>query len=180
MSTATTLLYEATGVATAGVPATTTSVDAGTIKFGLADAVDASGSPITVPTATGNQYSFVKSLFLNVTVAATTSTNLSNRTISYDTVPTGLNYFFAAVAKGSYVQATAAAAVANTSANGTAPAGYTAITATAATYDAANSSSTATGMNGAYCTCCAGVSNAYTAGGGISADTIFTVGYSEQ
>jgi hypothetical protein len=180
MTTATVHIFEDIGVLSSGHGTTQTDVDAGTVKFGLSDADDASASPISVPATTGNAYSYAKSLYLDVTVAATTSTSLLNRTVKYDSAPTGLNYFWKAINLGSYVQATAAADTTNASANGTAPTGYTAITTSPQTYDSATQSSTATGQNGKYAVIASGASNAYVAGGGLSANTVFTLGYDEQ
>lgn len=180
MATATVHIFEDTGVASAGAGTTATDVDGSSVKFGLADAVDASASPISVPANPGNNYSYAKSLYLDVTVAATTSTNLLNRQISVASGPTGLSHYFKAVNKGSYAQATGAAAANNTSANGTAPAGYAAVTSTPTNYDTATASSTATGQNGAYCVIATGVDGSYASGGGLSTAQTLTFTYSEQ
>lgn len=129
-----------------------------TPNFGQSDAVSATGT-VAIPTATGTNYGYYKNFYLDVTVAATTTSTITNRRISLASgAPSGLALFFKANT-GAYVAGTS---IASSGSNGPAvPVGYTTITTSTQVYDSANASSTATGKNGGYAQVAVGVDSTY-------------------
>lgn len=133
----------------------------------------AGSTAIPIPTTSpANAYSYVKTLFLNVTGAA--STTLSNRKVYSNGAPaTGLYYWYKDGGT-SYTQATGPVEADNTSANGTGPAGYTAMAASqgaASSWYATGVSAGATGRNGDYVNLVLGVGGNYTGGGNAATAT---------
>ena len=120
-------------------------------------------TPIPIPTATGTNYSWVKTLALVVTTSGTTA--ISNRRIQLSTTEsTGLGIFFKASA--TYAQATAEIASAGTNGPAT-PATWTRATTSLQVYDSGSTAASgATGKNGQYCLTCLGVDSTFAGGAG--------------
>ncbi|MGZ6375357.1 MAG: hypothetical protein ACXWPI_11640, partial [Ktedonobacterales bacterium] len=116
-------------------------------------------------TATGTNYSWIKSLVLAVTTGGTT--NMSNRRVSLSATPTtGLNLHFKGVAVASYVQSASGNMPAASGSNGAVPATYTQATSSLQVYDATSTSTASTGPNGQMCVMVMGVDNTYVGGAG--------------
>ena len=136
----------------------------GGCKFNLADSLT-STTPVSIPTATGTNFSWIKNLVLAVTVAGTT--NISNRRIALSGSPsTGLNLWFKAVAVASYAQASGSNQPTSSGSNGATPTGYTQIITSNTVYDSSSVASSSTGPNGSMAVCVLGVDNSYTGGAG--------------
>lgn len=136
----------------------------GGIVFNLNDTIGGT-TPIAIPTATGENYSWIKNLVIAVTVAGTTT--FSNRTVKMSTTATtGLYLYWKAVAVASYAQAASGNRPASVGTNNTTPAGYTLMTTTATQYDNASVSSGSTGPNGSMCVVVMGCDNLYVSGAG--------------
>jgi hypothetical protein len=145
----------------------------GGITFQLADSATATTPPVSVPTATGTNYSWIKNLVLAVT--GTGTTNITNRTIAMGSSPTtGLKLHFKDVAVASYAQAASGNRPTASGSNGATPAGYTAMTTSAQQYDNTSVATSGTGANGDLAVCVAGIDNSYVGGAGsaISLPTI--------
>ena len=137
----------------------------GGIKFNLADSATDTTTPISVPTSTGTNYSWIKNLALSVTSAGTT--NISNRRINYSgSLTTGLTLWWEAVAVASYAQAASGNRPTAGGTNGATPAGFTAMTSSTAVYDSASVATSSTGPNGKMCVCVLGVDASYAGGAG--------------
>lgn len=144
------------------------SADSASITFGRDD-LAISTATIPIPTATGTHYSYLKYLFLDVTV--TGATNLSNRKVSWASSPaTGITGFFKDQATYTQNNGTQGASAGNYPAdagtNGATPAGYTAMTTSPQAWDATSHTSGSSGKNGDYCQTIIGVDNTFTGGGG--------------
>ena len=125
----------------------------------LADSLT-STTPISIPTSTGTNFSWIKNFVLYVT--ATGTTTISNRNIYMSTSPaTGLQLFWKAVAVASYVQAATGNRPAASGSNGATPADYTLMTTSPVQYDNTGVSSGSTGPNGSMAVCVMGVDNSY-------------------
>lgn len=136
----------------------------GGVKFNLEDTATGT-TPVAIPTATGTNYSWLKNLVLAVT--ATSTTNITNRTVKMSGAPsTGLALFWKAVAVASYVQAASGNRPASSGSNGATPAGYTAMTTSAVQYDNTSVSTGSTGPNGSMCVVDGAVDNTYVGGAG--------------
>lgn len=139
-------------------------------KWNLSDLQTDTTTPIAIPTATGENYSYTKSLVLAVT--ATGTTNISNRRVSMSgSASTGLYLYWKAVAVASYAQATSGTRPASSGSNNSTPTGYTLMTTSTAVYDSSSVSSGSTGPNGSMAVCVFGVDNSYTGGAGNSVST---------
>lgn len=133
-------------------------------KFNLEDTL-AGTTPIAIPTATGTNFSWPKSLVLAVTVAGTT--NITNRTVKMSGSPsTGLALFWKAVAVASYAQAASGNRPTASGSNGATPAGYTAMTTSAVQYDNTSVATSGTGPNGSMAVCVLGVDFTFIGGAG--------------
>ena len=129
-------------------------------------------TPIPVPTATGNKYSWLKYLALVVTVTGTT--NISNRKIGWATSPaTGLQGLWFNQATYTQANTTQGNAAGNypaddVAANGTVPSGiaWTGMTTTPALWDNTSTATSSAARNGNYVQTCLQVSNAYVGGAG--------------
>lgn len=136
------------------------------VAFGLADAQDASGSPILKPSGTGTNYSYYKTLHLQVT-AGGGSTSISDRKIRFASTPTTGLYGFFKDGGTTYTQATGANKPADTTAsNGAVPSGYTALSTTFQTWDATSAAATTGQRNGNYVIVVVGVGGDYAGGAG--------------
>lgn len=136
----------------------------GGCKFNLADSAT-STTPISIPTATGTNYSWIKNLVLAVTATGTTA--ITNRRISMGSSPaTGLNLHWKAVAVASYAQAASGNQPTASGSNGATPAGYTAMTTTPAQYDNTSVATSSTGPNGSMAVVVLGVDNTFAGGPG--------------
>lgn len=139
----------------------------GGIVFQLADSATATTPPIPIPTSTGENFSWIKNLVLSVT--ATGTTTISNRSVYYSgSISTGLALFWEAVAVASYAQASSGNQPAASGSNGATPSGYTAMTSSAVVYDSTGVSSGSTGPNGKMAVVVLGVSGNYSGGAGSS------------
>lgn len=137
------------------------------IVFDLADSQTDTTTPIPVPTATGTVFSYIKNLVLAVTVGGTTT--ISNRNIYMSgATATGLALFWEAVAVASYAQASSGNRPAASGSNGATPAGFTAMTTSAAVYDSAAVASSGTGPNGKMAVVALGVDHTYVGGAGTA------------
>lgn len=132
--------------------------------FNLADN-QTSTTPISIPTATGTNFSWIKNLVIAVTGTGTTS--ISNRNIFMSgSTTTGLQMFWKAVAVASYAQAASGNRPTASGSNGATPAGYTLMTTSAVQYDNTSVATSSTGPNGSMAVCVLGVDNTYTGGAG--------------
>ena len=129
-------------------------------------------TPIPIPTATGNHYSWLK--YLALVVTATSTTSISNRKISFASAPaTGLQGLW--FNQPTYTQAntTQGNAAGNypaddVAANGTVPTGiaWAGTTTTPALWDNTSVATSSAARNGNYVQTCLQVSNAYVGGAG--------------
>ena len=142
-----------------GATPTVASAESG-IGFGLADGVDAGGTPITAPTETGTNYSWIKWLHLHVTANGGNSA-LSDREVAMDeAATTGFYLFFKA--ESAYDQADSGnKPTDSTASNGAVPAGYTAMTTSFQTWDADSEAATNDDENGDYLVVVAGIGADY-------------------
>ena len=149
----------------AGTGASVTWANAeGGVTFNLADSIT-STTPISIPTSTGTNFSWIKNLVLAVTGTGTTT--MSNRNIYMSTsASTGLALFWKAVAVASYAQAASGNRPTASGSNGATPAGYTAMTTSAVQYDNTSVATSGTGPNGSMAVCVIGVDNTYVGGAG--------------
>jgi hypothetical protein len=138
----------------------------GGIGFGLADSVLSGGTPVTKPTSAGTNYSWYKTLHLQVT-AGGGSTSLSERKVRFATAPsTGLHGFFKDGAD-TYTQATSGnKPTDNATTDGATPATYTALSTTFQTWDAASEAATNSTRNGNYIVLVGGVASNFAGGAG--------------
>ncbi len=137
------------------------------ITFNLADSATDTSTPISVPTATGTVFSWIKNLALAVTGTGTTT--MSNRTIKMSGSPsTGLALYFKDVAQASYAQAASGNRPSSSGSNGATPTGYTAMTTSAQQWDNTSHSTGSTGPNGDMVVVVMGVDNSYTGGAGTA------------
>jgi hypothetical protein len=147
----------------------------GGIKFNLEDTILGT-TPTAIPSATGTNFSWIKNLVIAVT--ATSTTTITNRTVKMGSSPaTGLALFWKAVAVASYAQAANGNRPASSGSNGATPAGYTAMTTTAAQYDNTSIATSSTGPNGSMCVCTLGIDNTFVGGAG-SATALPNIVYS--
>ncbi len=139
------------------------NVEAG-CKFNLADSAS-STTPISIPTATGTVFSWIKNLVLSVTVTGTTA--ITNRRVSMGSSPaTGLQLFWKDVAVGSYAQAASGNRPTSSGSNGATPAGYTLMTTSPAQYDNTSVATSGSGPNGDMFVTVLGVDFSYAGGPG--------------
>lgn len=139
----------------------------GGVTFNLADSITDTTTPISVPTSTGTVFSWIKNLVLAVTSAGTTT--ISNRNIYQSGNPsTGLALFWEAVAVASYAQAASGNRPASSGSNGATPAGYTAMTNSAAVYDSSSVASSGTGPNGKMAVVVLACDHTYAGGAGTA------------
>lgn len=158
MGAATVLAEAGTGAAVSWATAE------GGVTWNLADSIT-STAPVSIPTATGTNFSWIKNLVLCVTVAGTTS--FTNRTVKMSgSLSTGLALFWKDVAVASYAQAASGNRPASSGSNGATPAGYTAMTTTAQQWDNTSHASSSTGPNGDMCVIVAAVDFTYVGGAG--------------
>jgi hypothetical protein len=124
-------------------------------------------TPVPIPTSTGTNFSWIKNFVLWVSVTGTT--NISNRRINQSgATPTGVQYFWQAVAVASYVQASSGSKPTDSGSNGATPAGYTLTTTSTAVYDSSSVASSSTGPNGQMAVSVLGVDNSYSGGASTS------------
>ncbi len=155
-----------------GATPTLTDVETGA-TWGRDDNIT-STTPIPIPTSAGTHFSWVKWLFLDVTVTATTT--ISNRRIAWSAAATtGLFGWFegqATYTANNGTQGTAAGDYpADAVANGATPGGpgsFTLMAASNQVYDASSGSAGSTGKNGLYCMTVVAVDDTYTGGAGAS------------
>lgn len=141
-------------------------------------------TPIPIPSGAGTNFSWRKTFGFNVT--ATSTTTISNRTISSAAPPAGLA-LFAQDGGTSYAQSSAANKPADAGTNANTPTGYTALTTyggaanAAFTWQATGVATSALGLNGDYVLVCCGLDATYAGGGGTNntAPTL-TFSYTEQ
>jgi len=171
--------------ASAGEPAGVTAETGITFSKSDAQVPSAGTSPVSIPTATGTNYSWIMLLAFEVTVTGTTSIN--NRTIKYaSSVTSGSAVFFGNTAtyrqpasgnkptdSGSAGPATPTPAGAN------APGSYTALTTSAQQWDNTTSATSSTGRKGNFCELVYGVDNSFAGGGGQEALPNLTMTYDE-
>jgi hypothetical protein len=158
--------YGAATTEPAGVNVDT--VGGSAIKFNREDTL-AGPTPVPIPTATGTNFSAVKQVALEVTVAGG-GTAISNRRVHAASAPaTGLGLHFLGSATYLNQQTTVSIPTASGS-NGATPSTYTAMTTTAQVY-AATSVTANTGRNGDFCRLVLGVDFSY-AGGANPAGTV--------
>lgn len=136
----------------------------GGCTFNLADSIT-STTPISIPTTTGTNFSWIKNLAIAVT--GTGTTNMSNRTVKMGSSPsTGLNLWWKDVAQASYAQAASGNRPASSGSNGATPTGYTSMTTSTQQWDNTSHATSATGPNGDMVVVVLGVDNSYTGGAG--------------
>jgi hypothetical protein len=148
------------------------------IKWNLADSATAT-TPISIPTATGTVFSWIKNLVLAVTGTGTTTIN--NRRISMASSPaTGLNLHWKDVAVSSYAQASSSNRPASSGSNGAVPSGYTQMTTSPALWDNTSVATSSTGPNGDMVVVTLGIDYGFLGGPG-SATSIpnITIAYDE-
>lgn len=134
------------------------------VTFNLADSAT-STTPISIPTATGTNFSWIKNFAIAVT--GTGTTNMTNRTIKMGSSPsTGLALWWKDVAQASYAQAASGNRPASSGSNGATPAGYTSMTTSAQQWDNTSHSTGSTGPNGDMVVCVLGVDFTYVGGAG--------------
>lgn len=132
--------------------------------FNLADSAT-STTPISIPTATGTNFSWIKNFAIAVT--GTGTTNMTNRTVKMGSSPsTGLALWWKDVAQASYAQAASGNRPASSGSNGATPAGYTSMTTSTQQWDNTSHATSSTGPNGDMVVCVLGVDNTYTGGAG--------------
>lgn len=159
-----------------GATPTVASAESG-IGFGRADGVTPT-TPIPLPTSTGTAFSWPKWLHLQVT-AGGGSTSISNRTVRIASTPsTGLEMFFKD-GGSTYTQASTVVA-ADSGTQGADPAGYTPLTTSSQTWDAASVAATNGARNGNYLNLAIGVSNNFAGGAGAAALPNIIMGYTES
>jgi hypothetical protein len=168
MTAATVLGYRDSGVLTSGHGTTVASAEGG-VTIGRSE--DGT-TTVPVPTSTGTHFSWDYWYSLQVTVAGSPTTHLSNRNIQLSgAAATGLHNWYKAVNSGSYVQPTTNLGV-DSGSNGATPSGYTEVTTSPAVYDSSSITS-GTGQNGKYVQNGWGIDNLYVGGGGsISTSSI--------
>lgn len=150
-----------------GATPTVTNAETG-IAFGLADAQDASASPILKPVGTGTNYSYYKTLHLQVT-AGGGSTSISDRKIRFASAPAAGLYGFFKDGGTTYAQATAGNKPADTTAaNGAVPSGWTALSTAFQTWHAGAVAATNGQRNGNYVQVLVGVGGDYAGGAGAA------------
>lgn len=151
----------------------------GGCTFNLSDNITTTTTPISIPTATGTVFSWIKNLVLAVTGTGTTT--ITNRTIKMSTsATTGLALFYKAVAVGSYAQAASGNRPSSSGSNGATPAGYTAMTTSAVQYDNTSVATSSTGPNGSMAVCVTSVDFTYAGGPGTAiALPSIVLGYDE-
>lgn len=146
-----------------GASVTWANAETGAV-FNRADSLT-STTPVPIPTATGENYSWLKNFVLAVTTIGTT--NISNRRISQSAAAaTGLYLYWKAVAVASYAQSAVGNMPAGVGTNNTTPSTYTLMTTTPAVYDATSVSSGSTGPNGGMCVVVLGCDFLFTGGPG--------------
>ena len=148
-----------------GAGPTNADAEATGIKFNREDTATGT-TAVPKPTAAGTNYSFYKTLYLNVESGGG-STSISNRAIRYASSPSaGLTVFFKD-GGDTYTQATSGNRPAdNGTTNDATPATYTAMTTSFQNYDTASEAATNSTRNGNYVIVAAGVSNNYVGGAG--------------
>jgi len=135
------------------------------VKFNLADSITDTTTPISVPTATGTVFSWLKNLALAVTSTGTTA--MTNRRVAMSgALPTGLSLWFKDVAQASYAQAASGNRPTASGSNGATPSGYTAVTTSNQQWDNTSHATSGSGPNGDMCVMVMGVDNTYTGGAG--------------
>ncbi|MGI8404594.1 MAG: hypothetical protein ACR2OE_07495 [Thermomicrobiales bacterium] len=146
-----------------GVGPTLANAETGA-KYNLEETLAGSTTPVSVPTATGTNFSWSKTFRLEVTTldAATSLTNLRHNISAAPA--TGMKLWFRNDAT-TYARSTAVAA-ASSGTNDSTPAGYTAAPTTATVYDAGSFPASSVGGKGSYLSLTLGVSNLYAGGGG--------------
>lgn len=152
----------------------------GGATFNLADSLTDTTTPISVPTATGTVFSWIKNFSLAVTGTGTTT--MSNRTVKMSgSATTGLALFFKDVAQASYAQAASGNRPSSSGSNGATPAGYTSMTTSAQQWDNTSHSTGSTGPNGDICVVVMSVDNTYSGGPGTAiALPSIVLSYDEQ
>lgn len=147
-----------------GATPTTADAEATGIKFNREDTPTGT-TPIPKPTATGTNYSYAKTHYLNVESGGG-STSISNRKVRNASAPSaGLTVIWKD-GVDTYAQATAVLAADNTTTDDAVPAGWTLMSTTFATYDATSEAATNATRNGNYVLLGLGVSNLYGGGAG--------------
>jgi hypothetical protein len=159
MAAATVRLYVATGAGP-----TLANGEAG-FCFSREDTVSGT-TPVPVPSTTGTNYSWLKWILLNVTVAGTTS--ITNRRVQLSTTETaGLAIFFRGTA--TYAQATSGNMPPASALNGPAiPTTFARANSTQQVYDAASVATSGTGRNGQYCELVAAVDSTFAGADGTA------------
>lgn len=133
-------------------------------KFNREDTL-AGTTPIPIPTATGENYSWIKNFVLAVTTVGTTT--MSNRNVYQSTsAATGLFLYFKAVAVASYAQSASGSSPSASGSNGSTPATYTLMTTSPQLYDNTGVATSGTGPNGAMAVCVLGVDHTFVGGPG--------------
>jgi hypothetical protein len=133
-------------------------------KMNKADSISGT-TPVSKPTATGTNFTYVKQLALEVT--GTGSTTIGTLQVKRGSAPsTGLELHF--LGSATYLDQTGGTGAGSDSgSNGASPSGYTAMTTSYQTYDATTGISTgSTGRKGNFCRVVCGVDNTYAGGAG--------------
>lgn len=150
------------------------------------DAEASSTPPVTVPTTTGSSYSWVQQLALEVLVAASPATTLSNATIKLSApLATGLAVFFKSNAafldQTGGTQGPPDVATENAGAPST-PSGYTLVTTVAQVWDAMGTPNNggSLGRKSTFLDLVLGVASGYTGSPGSIALTNGLVAYGED
>lgn len=171
--------------ASAGEPAGVTAETG--ITFSKSDAqVPAAGTaPVSIPVATGTNYSWIMLLAFEVTGTGTTTIN--NRTVKYaSSVTAGSAVFFGNTS--TYRQPASGNKPTDSGSNGpatptpagsNAPGSYTALTTSAQQWDNTSTVTSSTGRKGNFCELVYGVDFTYAGGGGQEALPNLTMQYDE-
>lgn len=135
-------------------------------KMNKADSISGT-TPVSKPTATGTNFTYVKQLALEVT--GTGSTTIGTLQVKMGSSPsTGLGLHF--LGSATYLDQTGGTGAGSDSgSNGASPSGYSAMTTSYQTYDATTGISTgSTGRKGTFCRVVCGVDNLYVGGAGTA------------
>lgn len=146
-----------------GVGPTLASAASG-IKFNREDTQSGASAPVPVPTTTGTNFAWVKQLLLEV--IAPDATSLSNRKVLLSGVASAGLVLWFKDGTATYVQPASDNKPTDSGANGATPAGYTACSTSAQTWDPAIVSAGSAGRNGNFITVVLGVDFRYVGGAG--------------
>lgn len=147
-----------------GAGPTNADAEATGIKFNREDTAVGT-TAIPKPTATGTNYSYAKTLFLNVESGGG-STSISNRKIRAASAPSTGLYLFWKDGTDTYAQAADVLAADEGTTDGATPATWTAMTTSFVTYDATSEAAVNSTRNGNYLLLGLGVGSNYAGGAG--------------